>query len=392
MQKVDGKIEVEQSTEEVLRARLKQCETVVVKVGTNVIVKGAGEIHRRRLHALVRQLAGLAKQGKKVVLVTSGAIGAGLEALNAKRRPRDLTSLQIAAAVGQSRLMGEYARYFAEEGLMVAQVLLTYDDLRNRQRHLNTRGAILGLLERGILPIVNENDVVAVDELKFGDNDVLAALLSSLLPADLLIILSSTNGLRGPGGTGRSERVGFISEINAEVLSWAEGKTSELSTGGMDSKLQSVDIVLKIPAMAVIADGRDPKNLARVIAGADVGTVFGNVKQLGKIDLNSRKRWVSFFHRAKGSIIVDSGAAEAIVKNQVSLLPVGVRGVEGKFGVGDLVSVKDVNGHLIAQGVTSYSSIEIKLIMGKKSSELKAIIGSPFYEEVVHRDNLAVKK
>lgn len=372
------------------RETIKEARKVVVKVGTNVLMKKAGLIHRVRMRALVRQLAELTKEKYQVVLVTSGAIGAGLEALGLNRRPRDLPGLQIAAAVGQSLLMAEYGRMFKEEGTTVAQVLLTHDDLRNRKRHLNMRNTIMGLLERGIVPIVNENDVIAVDELRFGDNDMLAALLSSLIQADLLVLLSTTNGLKAPLASGRMERIPYVHKVDEEVKSWAYGKGSELSTGGMESKLNAVELVLSVPASVVIADGRDPKNLGRLFTGKDVGTMFGSILSHSPGDLNSRKRWIAYFHKPKGGIVVDSGAARALCSGEVSLLAVGVIRVEGEFAPGDVVNVLTQEGKLLARGLVSYSSTDVLRIAGKKSRELAEVLGQVYYEEVIHRDNIVI--
>ena len=372
------------------RRILRELTRIVVKVGTNVLVKRAGELHRPRMKSLVRQIAKFRQMGKEVVLVSSGAIGAGLEALGAKRRPKDLQSLQIAAAVGQSLLMAEYGKLFAKEGLIVAQLLLTHDDLRNRTRHLNMRNTVLGLMSRGIIPIVNENDVVSVDELKFGDNDVLAALLSSLVEAELLVLLSTTNGLRESVHGKLGRRVPYLPAVTSNVLSWADGKGNDLSLGGMESKLHAVRMALKVPASAVIVDGRDPKNLTRVIMGKDVGTLFGHPSHPAVDELNSRKRWIAFFHKPRGSVVVDDGAAKALIEKGVSLLPVGVKKVEGTFGVGDVVNVCNSSGHVIARGLVSFSSADLQKIIGRRSVELPQILGCTTFLEVIHRDNMAI--
>lgn len=386
------------------RARIGLAKRVVIKVGTNILVKPGGSLHLLRMQAVVRQVEALRRAGKEVLLVSSGAIGAGLEPLGFKRRPRTLPELQIAASIGQLELMSEWRRVFSERSIGIGQVLLTHDDLKNRKRHLNMRNAILGLLSRGFVPVVNENDVIAVDEIKFGDNDVLAALLGVLVGADLLLLLSTTNGLRrsAPGKSrkgslkaGRAERVPFVPQIDQEVMSWADGKGSEMSTGGMETKLAASEIMLKVGSVVVIADGRDPKNIQRVFGGQDVGTLFGIPDAVSQSGINGRKRWLAFYHRPLGSVVVDSGAVSALLNNGVSLLPVGVVKVVGSFEFGELINVTTEQGKVIARGLANYSAEQIELIRGLKSRDIGKLadstdFGPRLYEEVIHRDNLVI--
>jgi len=238
---------------------------------------------------------------------------------------------------------------------------------------------------------VNENDVVAVDEIKFGDNDILASLVTILVGGDLLILLSTTNGLREPTASGRTKRVTFSETVTKEILALADGKGSDFSSGGMESKLRSAEKAAKVGAMVVIADGRRPHVIPQVIAGKDIGTLIGSSTQSQRRVLRGRKLWLAFFHKVYGSVIVDEGAKNALTSKGYSLLPIGIREVQGKFSKGSLVNVKSMSGTVIAQGLTGYSSEEIRKIMGRQSSEIRQILGMKDCDEVIHRDNLIVK-
>lgn len=377
-----------------LRRHLQDAQRIVVKVGTRVLVQGHGKPDARRLTALVRDLVSLRQAGKQIVLVTSGAIGAGIDTLGWTSRPTQLHDLQMAAAVGQSRLMSLYEKRFARARLKVGQVLLTHDDLRDRVRHLNARNTFNALLRHGVVPIVNENDVVAVEDIKFGDNDVLASLVSVLIEADLLILLSTTDGLRAQKRGGKSQRISYLPSVTKEAYALVHGKGSTLSSGGMESKLSSAQNFVKAGGMVLIADGRKPKILARALAGESTGTLIGERKvglaQEAQSGLNGRKRWIAFFHKSEGSVIVDAGAHRALAQRGKSLLPVGVKDVEGDFSVGALVNIKSSEGNLIARGLVGYSSSQIRKIKGRSSQEVKQLLGERDYDEVIHRDNLVL--
>jgi glutamate 5-kinase len=371
------------------RSILTRAKRLVVKVGSRVLVQTSGRPDTRRIRELVRQLAALRKDGREVVLVTSGAIGAGMQALGMTTRPTHLPDLQMAAAVGQSCLMAMYGELFAAQGCIVGQVLLTHGDLKDRVRHLNARNTMMRLLDRGIIPVVNENDVVAVDEIKFGDNDLLASLVALLIDADALILLTTVDGLREPGTNGRTKRVALLEGITKDTLALAKGKGSQLSTGGMASKLQSAAMVLHNGIHVAIANGRTPGVIDRLIRGEDTGTFAPGAASKDEA-LHGRRRWIAFFHRAKGAVVVDDGARDAILKKGRSLLPIGIRNVEGTFEQGCVVDIRTLDGAVIGKGLTEYGSNELRLIRGKKTAEIEALLGVQDYAEVVHRDNMVI--
>ena len=369
---------------------LSQANRIVIKVGSRVLVTKTGKPDLEQIGNLVRQIAELKCSGKDVILLSSGAIAAGIDALELTVRPTNLPELQMAAAVGQVRLMTAYDRLFAQEGCQIGQVLLTHDDLRNRTRHLNARNTMLTLLERNIIPIINENDVVSVDEIKFGDNDVLAALVSILIEADALILVTTTNGLRESVEDKNSARIPYLSEVNEEALKLVSDKGSDFSLGGMASKLQSAQIAADVGVRVIIADGRQPNVIPDIMAGEDIGTLIGGEDQKGLSQINRRKRWIAFFHRTSGAVIVDDGARNAITDRNVSLLPIGVLDVEGLFPKGALVNVKALDGTIIAKGLVDFSSDQIQKIRGRRTSEIESILGFNDYNEIIHRENMVV--
>ncbi len=296
----------------------------------------------------------------------------------------------MAAAVGQSRLMAAYDELFSARDCTIGQILLTHDDLNHRTRHLNARNTMLNLLGNRIIPIVNENDVVSVDEIKFGDNDVLGSLVTIMMDADVLILLTTVDGFRIPGPSGRTRRVSMLEGIDDQTLSHAAGKGSHLSTGGMESKLQSAAMALSTGIPVVIANGRKDGILEAVLAGRDVGTLITPTLRGDRSDFSHRKRWIAFFHRTRGTIVIDDGAVQAVTAKGRSLLPAGIRSVEGAFGKGAVVNIVDANKRVIARGLTSYGSENIRAIQGRKTSEIEGILGSRDYDEVVHRDNMVL--
>ena len=365
------------------RSKVAAARRIVVKIGSRVLVQRSGRPDTRRMRALVRQVAALRREGREVVVVSSGAIGSGMEALGMKRRPTAVPDLQMAAAVGQSRLMAAYDALFGKEGFRIGQVLLTHDDLRHRSRHLNARNTMMNLLRHGIVPIVNENDVVATEEIKFGDNDLLAALVSLLVEADALILLTTVDGFRAPAGPKRTKRVPLLHGVSDKELAMAVGKGSELSTGGMASKLQSAGMVAANGIPVVIANGRTDDVITEAAAGQDTGTLIA----AAATTLSHRERWIALFHRTQGALVVDDGAREALEKKGRSLLPVGIQSVEGDFEPGAVVAIRALDGTAIAHGLTDYSSTELHLLKGKHSTELPADTA-----EVIHRDNMVFVK
>jgi len=367
---------------------IRRARRVVVKIGSRVLVDENHRLDEDRVRSLTTQMARLRQAGRGVICVTSGAIAAGLRGLGCERRPGDLPSLQAAAAVGQARLIGLYRQAFADHGLTAAQILLTHADLRSRERHLNARNTFNRLLAGGIVPIVNENDTVSVDEIRVGDNDLLSALVASLVRADVLVLLTTADGLlTEPPRPGRAGRlVPFVERITDETFAMAGGADSPVATGGMRSKVQAADTVTKAGELAVIANGREPGVLERLFAGEPLGTRFAPRPQR----LGGRKRWIAFFDHPRGDVEVDAGAAEAVRHGGRSLLAVGITAVRGTFGRGDPVRIVGPGGAEIARALVNYPSSDLSRILGCRSDRIVEILGSCEYDEVVHRDNLVL--
>jgi glutamate 5-kinase len=354
------------------RDSLKNVTRIVVKVGTGVLTDSRKQPDLDQLSRLVAQIAAVRKDGKQVVLVTSGAVGAGMGVLGHDKRPSDLADLQACAAVGQPRLMAIYEKLFAAAGLSVGQVLLTHADLEDHDRHLNARNTLVALLRNGVIPIINENDAVSFTELKFGDNDKLSALVACLLPADALIILTTVDGFIENFGKADPRVVPLIENLDATVESMARGTDSATAVGGMSSKLQAAKMVIRAGIPLVIASGKKKSVLAEILAGNEEGTLF--VAQ--PVLLPGRKRWIAFFHHSKGALFVDDGAKKALRENGKSLLPPGVARCEGDFVAGDVVRICDLNGTEFARGICDFDSAAIKAREPK--------------EVLVHRDNLVI--
>ncbi|MGB4681989.1 MAG: glutamate 5-kinase [Firmicutes bacterium] len=368
--------------------RPETAQRIVVKVGTRLLTHQTGQLNLAYIERLVRELADLKNQGRQVILVSSGAIGAGMGRLGLKRRPETIPELQAAAAVGQGVLIQLYEKFFLEYGQVVAQVLLTRADFAARSRYLNASNTILTLLRWGVVPIINENDTVSVQEIKFGDNDRLSALVAGLCDADLLVILTTVEGLY-EADPRLSERARLIREVKAitpELKRCAGGAGDELSTGGMVTKLQAAEIAVNSGAGMFIACGRDPGVLNRILRGENPGTYFYPRNRY----LNRRKRWIAFGRNVQGSVTVDDGAKEALCKGGKSLLPVGVLSVEGSFERGALVSVLDRSGREIGRGLCNFSSEELSLIKKHPSSHITRLIGRESGDEVIHRDDLVI--
>ncbi len=361
------------NTPRVRSEHLGKVSRVVVKLGTGVVTDSRKRPDQVQFAQLVAQVAGLRAAGKEVVIVTSGAVGAGMGALGYDERPAALAERQACAAVGQSRLMATYEALFRHYDLSVGQVLLTHEDLADHTRHLNARNTLLTLLKRGVVPIINENDVVSVTELKFGDNDRLSALVASLLPADLLVILTTADGLIQNFGKPDARLLAQVDRIDGEVEAMAGGTSSATAVGGMATKISAARIVVRAGIPLVIASGRKFDALERILAGADEGTLF--LPNSGK--LPSRKRWIAFYHRPAGSVVIDAGARRALCEQGRSLLAPGITQIEGEFSPGDVVSIVDLDGGEVARGLTRVASTALP---GNPAGRL----------EVVHRDDLVI--
>ena len=355
------------------RDLLKSATRIVVKLGTGVLTDSQKLIDPAQLEQLVAQVAALRRAGKEVVLVTSGAVGAGMGALGYQTRPTELAEKQACAAVGQSRLMAVYDQLFSAHGLVVAQVLLTHEDLEHHERHLNARSTLVTLLQHGVVPIINENDAVSFTEIKFGDNDKLSALVASLLPADLLVILTTVDGVIENFGKEDASVISTIEQIDASIEGMAGGTTSVTAVGGMKSKIDAAKIVVRSGIPLVIASGQKKDGLAQIIGGADEGTLF--VAQSTR--MQGRKRWIAFFHHPKGTLFVDDGAKKALREAGKSLLPPGVTRCEGEFAAGDVVRICDLDGTEFARGIARFSSAAVREKNLPK-------------EELVHRDDLVI--
>ena len=353
---------------------------IIVKAGTRLL------IDRKSIAKLVDGIALLRKRGHRVLLVTSGAVGMGMELAKLDKRPGELAQKQALAAMGQARLMSIYAEEAARHGFNVAQLLLTASDLRNRGRYLNVMNCINALWERDVLPIVNENDSVSVAELKFGDNDTLAGMLTSLTGAQMTVLLTTVDGLLGRNSDGSlGERIPVVAKITDKIRSLAGGTDdSDLSTGGMASKLRAAGLSTASGAWLWIADGRIDNIMQKIVDGEDTGTLFLPEKH----KVPGRKRWFGFFSKISGEITVDSGAQNAVSVKGGSLLPSGVVQIDGDFKRGDTVDVCGVDGRPFARGLVNFDSSDCRKIIGKHTAELMEVLGSAAEAELIHRDNL----
>lgn len=361
---------------------VKQVKRIVVKIGSSSITDN-DKICSEKIFKFAAEIALLKKAGYEVILVTSGAISSGAGLLNIKRDKLTIPQKQALAAVGQTLLMNEYRECFARLGFAVGQVLLTEDDMRHRRRFLNARNALDSLLEMDVIPVINENDTVVVSEIKFGDNDTLSAHVFNLIDGDLLILLSDIDGFYNDMND--PEPVYEIYKINDDVRSRAGGSGSAHGTGGMITKINAADMIMKLGGKMIIADGKKPDILGMIMRGERVGTLFigDNVKVPG------RKKWISM-RKPKGSIIIDDGAVKALTTGKKSLLASGITDIHGRFDMGDIVEIVDISGSIVAKGIVNYKAEELVIIKGKKTREIKDILGSAFYEEVINRDDMVL--
>lgn len=371
------------------REMLKNAKRIVVKVGTSTITYSNGKRNFSQIDRLARELSDLQNQGKEMILVTSGAVAVGVDRLGLPKKPDTIPGKQAAAAVGQGVLMHTYEKFFADYGQVVAQVLLTKTESIDRHRYTNSRNTFMELLKQGVIPIVNENDVVALDELKIGDNDNMSALVAGIVDADLVIILSDIDGLytANPQTNPDAELVPLVTEITPEIEASAGGVGSARGTGGMATKIQAAKAATSSGINLVIASGTEKNAIPRIVNGENIGTLFVSRENR----LQFRKRWLAFGARIQGSVVVDAGCAEAIHKaGGCSILPAGVVAVEGCFEPGSTISVKDGDGHELARGLSHYSSEELEKIKGRKSCDIEDIIGHKNYDEIIHRDDLVI--
>ena len=364
--------------------------TIVVKVGTRVLTRDNGRLNEDRIAQLAEELHQVMASGRKVVLVSSGAVGAGMGRLGLTERPADVAHLQAVAAIGQSALVEAYDRSLRAFGRHAAQILLTADDLDRRASYLNARNTILTLMtEYGALPIINENDTTSVEELQttFGDNDRLAAIVTNLIQAPLLVLLSDVDGLySGDPRDPASTIISTVQRLDVSIFDLVKDRATGLSKGGMASKLQAAKQATAAGENVIIASGRSPGVLAKIIAGEPVGTLILARGQ----SVAARKRWIGFTAQPRGHVVLDAGARRAVEHQGRSLLAIGIVKATGRFNKGDVVAMCDANGEEFARGLTNYSSEEVLRIRGLKTEEIAQTLGHCPHEEVIHRNNMVV--
>src|SRR5512137_2243793 len=364
---------------------------LVIKLGTNLLTGGSGRLDLAAMAGIVDQVARLHKQGREIVLVSSGAIAAGRDRLAADRNRKDIPFRQILAAVGQARLMNAYEQLFDRHGIVVAQALLTKRELSHRAGYLNARNTILSLMSLRVVPIINENDVLATDEIreeKFGDNDNLSAMVANLVDADLLVLLSDVHGLytADPRKDSRAKLVPVVKRIDAEIEGMAGGAGTSRGTGGMTTKIEAAKLATRSAIAVVITEGSIPDVITRLAEGESIGTLF--LPTATRVE--SRQRWMISRLASRGKIVVDDGAAAALRKRKGSLLPAGIKDTERDFRRGDMVDIVDQQGNRIACGIANYSAAEIQTVNGAQSKEIMSLLGYEYGAEVVHRNNLVV--
>ena len=371
------------------REALKKAKRIVVKVGTSTITYANGKRNFSQIDRLARELSDLQNQGKEMILVSSGAVAVGVDRLGLPAKPSTIPGKQACAAVGQGVLMHTYEKLFADYGQIVAQVLITRTEAIDRHRYTNCRNTFMTLLQQGVIPIVNENDVVALDELKIGDNDNMSALVAGIVDADLVIILSDIDGLytANPATHPEATLVHTVQEITPEIEASAGGVGSSRGTGGMAAKIQAAKAATNSGIQLVIASGTEKNAIPRILQGEEIGTLFVSRENR----LQFRKRWLAFGAKIQGSIVVDDGCAKAIRKaGGCSILPAGIYQVVGDFQSGSTISVIDKEGHELARGLVHYTAAELEKIKGCKSSDIEGILGHKNYDEVIHRDDLVI--
>ena len=370
------------------RQALRQARRVVVKIGTRVLTTAAGGLDPKVFARLAGEVAAARRSKREIVIVSSGAVAAGRKRLGLGPEKLTLPEKQAVAALGQPDLIAAWERAFRKHGLLVAQVLLTHEDFAERLRYLNSRNTLFTLIEKGIIPVINENDTVAVEEIKFGDNDRLSALVAGLLDADLLVLLSDIAGLcdRDPGLHPDAQVIPLVRELNRAVFECAGPSQHPLSTGGMSSKVEAARAVSAMGVATFIGQGKTPGILGRIFEGKIQGTL---ILPSGK-RLRGRQYWIAFARKTRGQVQVDAGARRALVEGNKSLLPSGILAVHGRFEAGDAVAVTDPEGVEFARGLVRFSSADLNRIKGLKTSAIAAILGECDYEEVIHKDDLVL--
>jgi glutamate 5-kinase len=368
---------------------LKNSKRILIKIGSAVLT-GEDGLDLQIIEQLVDEMAQLTKKGYQIVIVTSGAIASGKHRMGITGKLKSMPQKQAAAAIGQGRLMRVYSNAFGKYGLFVAQILLTMSDLTDRKRFLNIRNTLSTLIEWGVISVINENDSVAVDEIKFGDNDHLAAMITNIIDAHLLINLTSTEGLydRNPSESKKAKLISIVKEFTEEIEKAATEETTPVGLGGMKSKVLAAKKVTASGVPCIIAPGKRKGVLHDIFAGKEIGTLFLPSDE----HLSSRKYWIAFTLRSRGKLVLDDGAKRALLEEGKSLLPSGIVNVEGDFGIGDPVTCVDMEGTILAKGLVNYTALDIQKIMGIKSSKIEQILGYKDYDEIIHRDNLAVTR
>jgi len=367
---------------------LKGIKRIVVKIGSAVLTKENDGLNVQHIEGLANEISKLKENKYEFVIVTSGAIAAGRSMLNLSGKVESIPSKQAAAAIGQCRLMWAYEKAFSKYDIKVAQLLLTHDDLSDRKRYLNARNTLFTLLKYEVIPVINENDTVAVDEIRFGDNDFLSAAISNMIDADLLFILTDVEGLytADPAGVSDAQLIPMVEDITPEVEGMVTSTKSMMGSGGMKAKIQAASKAAISGVATVIANGKNPLILEEFFNGKEIGTLFLPRKK----PLKSRKHWIGYTRKIRGKVVVDDGAKEALVKGGKSLLPSGIISVDGVFSEGDSVLCVDCNGCWFAKGLVNYNSSDLIKILGKKTNEIEGILGHKDYDEVIHRDNLVI--
>ena len=370
------------------RERLREAKRVVVKVGTSTLVRTSGKPDFRRMNRLVREIADLKNEGREMVLVSSGAIAIGMDSIGLRQKPAEIPARQALAAIGQSSLMTLYKKFFADYGQTAAQVLLTKENAARHHQYANSRNALLELLSMGAVPVINENDVVAVDEIKIGDNDTLSATVATLIDADALLILSDIDGLytANPQEDKTARWLPEVAEITPAIERMAGGAGSSFGTGGMATKIEAAKIAVNAGATFVIAPSARDDVISAVLAGEPVGTVFS----AKEAHLRQRKSWLAFGKRIAGDVVVDEGCEAAMRAHGSSLLAAGIVAVEGDFAAGTTVRVLSARQQEIARGIVNYSAAQIARIAGRQSRDFASLIEGEIRDEVIHRDNMVL--
>lgn len=370
------------------RARLTNAKCLVFKIGSSLLTAEGLGLDKKAIESWVAEIAALQKQGVRVILVSSGAVAEGMQRLGWHKRPHALHELQAAAAVGQMGLIQTYESCFQQHGVHTAQVLLTHEDLSNRKRYLNARSTLKSLLELNVVPVVNENDTVTTDEIRFGDNDSLAALVVNLVEADALILLTDQPGLfdRDPRANSDATLIDEVNASDSALDGMVSGSAGRLGSGGMFTKLRAARLAARSGAVSIIANGSEPSIIQRICNGEHIGTLLLPDQE----PLVARKQWLASHLQSKGRLVLDEGAVNVLSHSGRSLLPVGVTDVIGEFVRGDVVSCVDANGVAIARGLVNYSAVESRKIKGKPSQQIESLLGYVDEPELIHRDNLVL--